>query len=142
MINLRNDSLLEGACLELDSEKGQTRIALGESTELAFAFHDEGYITLAPCTPFFRSFPVTFTVGSNIVTSLDTFQPSMVGQFIYLDGWKRIRQINDVHTAVLSERMAASGTAETPVVTMNEIEISGESINLTTFEITYTPRVR
>ena len=142
VINLRNDSLLEGACLELDSEKGQTRIALGESTELAFAFHDEGYITLAPCTPFVRSFPVTFTVGSNIVTSLDTFQPSMVGQFIYLDGWKRIGQINDVHTAVLSERMAASGTTETPVVTMNEIEISGEGMDLTTFEITYTPRVR
>ena len=109
---------------------------------MAFAFHDEGYITLAPCTPFVRSFPITYTAGSNIVTSLDTFQPGMVGQFIHLDGWKRIRQINDAHTAVLSERMAASGTAETPVVTMNEIEISGESIDLTSFEISYTPRVR
>ena len=115
---------------------------LGENVEMAFAFHDESYITLAPCTPFVRSFPITFTAGSNIVTSLDTFQPSMVGQFIHLDGWKRIRQINDAHTAVLSERMAASGTAETPVVTMNEIEISGESIDLTSFEISYTPRVR
>lgn len=109
---------------------------------MAFVFHDEGYITLAPCTPFIRSFPVAYTAGSSIVTSLDTFQPSMVGQFIYLDGWKRIRQINNEHTAVISAAMPESGTAETPVVTMNEIEISGENIDLTAFEISYTPRVR
>ena len=109
---------------------------------MAFAFHDEGYITLAPCTPFVRSFPITYTAGSNIVTSLDTFQPTMAGQFICMDGWKRIQQINNEHTAVISASMSESGTAETPVVTMNEIEISGESIDLTAFEISYTPRVR
>lgn len=52
IVNLTEDSLLPGAHLELDSRMGQTRIALGDSRELAFAMHDEGYIELAPCTPF------------------------------------------------------------------------------------------
>lgn len=52
VVNLTDESLLPGAHLELDSRMGQTRIALGDSRELAFAMHDEGYIELAPCTPF------------------------------------------------------------------------------------------
>ncbi len=43
--NLTASSLLPGAVLALDSEKGQTRIELGEDNSLAFPFHDEGYIT-------------------------------------------------------------------------------------------------
>ena len=44
--------------------------------------------------------------------------------------------------AVISEAMPESGTAEAPVVTMNEIEISGDGLDLTRLEIDYTPRVR
>jgi len=54
VIDLETNSLLEGQVLELDSHRGQTRTELGEHTEMAFPFHDEGYITLAPCTPFVR----------------------------------------------------------------------------------------
>lgn len=38
--------------------------------------------------------------------------------------------------------MAEGGSVETPVVTMNEIEVSGENLSLTTFAIDYTPRVQ
>lgn len=54
VIDLEANSLLEGQVLELDSYRGQTRTVLGEHIETAFPFHDEGYITLAPCTPFVR----------------------------------------------------------------------------------------
>ena len=49
IVNPTDESLLPGAHLELDSRMGQTRIVLGDSRELAFAMHDEGYIELAPC---------------------------------------------------------------------------------------------
>ena len=54
VIDLEANSLLEGQVLELDSYRGQTRTVLGKHIETAFPFHDEGYITLAPCTPFVR----------------------------------------------------------------------------------------
>jgi len=85
---------------------------------------------------------VNYTSGSNIISSDGGFLPHMAGQFVYLDGWKSIRLIHNENRAVISENMSNSGTAETPVVTMNEIEISGDGLNLTRFEIDYIPRVR
>ena len=142
IVNLTEESLLPGAHLELDSRMGQTRIALGDSHELAFAMHDEGYIELAPCTPFERSIAISHTENSNIVTSEGLFLPHMTGQFLYLDGWKKIRQITDAHSAILSDKAASSGTTAVPIVMMNEIEISGENLALTMLEVDYTPRVR
>ena len=142
IVNLTEESLLPGAHLELDSRMGQTRIALGDSRELAFAMHDEGYIELAPCTPFERSITISHTEDINIVTSEGFFLPHMTGQFLHLDGWKKIRQITDAHSAILSSKATSSGTTAVPIVTMNEIEISGENLALTMLEVDYTPRVR
>ena len=142
IVNLTDESLLPGAHLDLDSKMGQTRIVLGDSRELAFAMHDEGYIELAPCTPFERSIAISHTEDSNIVTSEGLFLPHMEGQFLYLDGWKKLRQITDAHSAILSDKAASSGTTAVPIVTMNEIEISGENLALTMLEVDYTPRVR
>ena len=66
----------------------------------------------------------------------------MAGQFLYLDGWKKIRQITDAHSAILSDKATSSGTTAAPIVTMNEIEISGENLALTMLEVDYTPSVR
>ncbi len=142
IVNLTDESLLPGAHLELDSRMGQTRIVLGDSRELAFAMHDEGYIELAPCTPFERSIAISHTENSNIITSDGPFLPYMEGRFLYLDRWKKIRQITDAHSAILSDKATSSGTTVVPIVTMNEIEISGENLALTMLEVDYTPRVR
>lgn len=142
IVDLKAGSLLEGQVLELDSYRGQARTVLGSHVAIAFPFHDEGYITLAPCTPFVRSLRVNYTANSNIITSDGGFLPHMEGQFVYLGGWKKIRLVSSGNRAVISEIMAGSGSVETPVVTMNEIEVSGENLSLTKFDIKYTPRVR
>lgn len=134
VVNLKDDSLLDGAYLELDSEKCQTRIVLGEESELAFLFHDGGYITLAPCLPFVRTIKVSHTAGSNMVCSDGAFAPHMEGQYLYLDGWKCIRQVTDENTVILSAPVERTGMTDTPVVTMNEIEITGGE-GLTRFEV-------
>lgn len=141
VVNLKDSSLLEGACLELDSEKCQTRITLGSECELAFPFHDEGYITLAPCLPFARSITVSHTAGSNTVTSDGAFSSRMKGQYLFLDGWKCIWQVTDANTVILSEKVNSTGTIETPVVTMNEIEITGGE-GLKSFEVECVLRSR
>lgn len=66
----------------------------------------------------------------------------MTGQFLYLDGWKKIRQITDALSAILSDKAVSNGTTAVPIVTMNEIEISGVNLALTMLEVDYTPRVR
>ena len=104
--------------------------------------HDEGYIELTPCTPFERSIAINHTEDSNVITSEGLFLPHMARQFLYLDGWKKIRQITDAHSAILSDKAVSSGTTAVPIVTMNEIEISGENLALTMLEVDYTPRVR
>ena len=116
VIDLKSDSLLDGQAIELDSFRGQTRKVLGDHIELAFPFHDEGYITLAPCTPFIRTLRVNYTAGSNIITPDGGFLPHMAGQFVYLDGWKSIRLVSNTNRAVISESMPDTGSAETPVV--------------------------
>lgn len=139
---LKEDSLLPGAWLELDSGMGQTRIVLGGESQLAFAFHDEGYLELAPCMPFVRALRISHTAGSNIVTSDHGFLKPMQGQYLYLNGWRKIREITNANQAILSENAEADGTITTPVVTMNEIELSGDNVKLSKLEIEYTPRVR
>lgn len=134
VVNLKASSLLEGAYLELDSEKCQTSIVLGDESELAFPFHDEGYITLAPCLPFIRAIEVSHTAGSNMVTSDGAFAAHMEGQYLYIGGWKCIRQVTDGNNAILSEAVEITGTTQTPVVTMNEIEVTGGE-GLTHFEV-------
>lgn len=134
VVNLKDSSLLEGACLELDSEKCQTRIALGDETEMAFPFHDEGYITLMPCLPFVRSISISHTAGSNTVTSDGAFAKHMEGQYLYLNGWKCIRQVVSTNTVILSAPIDRTETTDTPIVTMNEIEITGGE-GLTRFEV-------
>ena len=104
--DLKDSSLLPSACLELDSRKGQTRIALGEETELAYPFHEEGYITLAPCTPFVRALEVGHVQGSNQVTSQGGFLPHMKGQYLYLGRWLRIQQVTDASHAILKPFVA------------------------------------
>lgn len=120
---------------------GQTRTVLGDEMEMAFGFHDEGYIELAPCTPFVRSVIVSHTAGSNIISSQQEFLPHMEGQYIYIGGWLKIRQVTDSSTAIISQNAETSGATVTPVVTMNELAFEGDT-ELTKLEIDYTPRVR
>ena len=125
IIGLADSSLLPGACLELDSAMGQTRIVLGDETKLAFPFHDDGYIELAPCTPFVRSAEVTHTQGSNAVLS-SSFEAQMSGQYVYIDGWKKLSQVAD-GSAILSQAAGTSGATRTPIATMNEIRVESEN---------------
>lgn len=120
---------------------GQTRTVLGNQRQMAFAFHDEGYISLAPCTPFVRDVVVSYTKGSNAITSDGMFRPHMKGQYLYLNEWLKIIHVTDANTALIAKQMSTAGNQRTPIVTMNEIEVDASTAALTRFEMLYTPRV-
>lgn len=65
----------------------------------------------------------------------------MKGQYLYLDGWFKIQQVTDANNAIVSGMVASSGNTSTPVVTMNEIELSGE-VQLSSLGVQIFPRMR
>ena len=66
----------------------------------------------------------------------------MEGQYLYLNGWKKIREVTNDSRAIISQAADVTGKTATPIVTMNEIELSGDSVALTRLGIEYTPRMR
>lgn len=132
-----------GAYLEINSATGQVWLVKGEEKELAFYYHDFGYIQLAPCTPFIREVKVAHTAGSKKIVSAGLFLPHMVGQFLLIGGaWHQIHRIQDENTAHTTQNIAVTGSTSTPVVTMNEMVLAGGGIDLTRFEIAHCARIR
>ena len=116
---------------------------IGEERELAFHYHDLGYLQLAPCTPFARNQSVSYTDGSKQIETDGIFLPHMTGQFVYLDGtWRKIHHVEDEHTATLTQPSPTTGQTSSPVVTMNEMWLRGEDISLTIFEVEYLSRIK
>ena len=112
--------------------------------KISFEYHDEGYIRLAPCTPYQRDVMVSYTKDSNEVTvASNQANTIMAGQYIYISGeWVRISAVQSDSTLIIGKRMEADGVEYCMVATMNELTISGEGLELTKFELDYTPLLR
>lgn len=129
--------------LAISSEMGKVEMIGSVSTELAFEYHDYGYITLAPSTAYTRDITMTYSSGQQTITSNGQFKPYMEGQYVYVGSdWFEIAKVNSKDSATLSSAPSGSGTVHTPVVTMNRIIITGDNINLTELSVDYTARVR
>ena len=152
--NLTNGDVCTLTELPEDPEYLQINSTLGTVHELpafpdalAYAYHDEGYIRLAPGLPRrnIRFLKHNNDPGfqNNEITTESILTKSDEGRYVYLGGkWVRIAHIKDSHTAVVSESMLVTGLETTTMVTMNEIQISGNSITLSEFELECIPLVR
>lgn len=129
--------------IEIDSATGQVWLVGAATRELSFVFHDDGYIQIAPCSPYIGA-NISYTTGSRTITSTeDVFTEEMVGQYVYLAGnWRYIGQVTDSKTAVLNAEMGSTGTGYGYIVPMNLITISGDGVELTKLEVEVKPRVR
>lgn len=142
IVGLRAGEIPPGAYLEIDSETGQVWLVMGEERELAFHYHDLGYIQLAPCTPFVRNMMIRHEAGSKRIETDGVFMPHMAGQFIRLDNlWRKIHRVQDAHTAHLVLDAPTSGETDTPMVTMNEIWLRGDGVDLSRFQVVYIPQM-
>ena len=136
-----------GNYLEITSETGRIQMLPSYPDAVVYNYHDYGYIRLAPSWPVYDDITVTFTSGSNEITSSDfTFTKSFEGYYLFIDGgWYRISatyESTNPHKAVISARPSNSDTVQTPIVRMNEITITGEDAELTRMNIYFTPYVR
>jgi len=130
---------------ELDSKTGRVTKTNIDGTVLDFAFHDEGYITFAPCRPIEENIRVSKTANSrNITTSSGFFTEDMKGKYIYLDGaWRYIGKIESSTEAILNVPLSTTGTETTKIVSMNYLTIlAAHDANITQLEIICKPEVR
>lgn len=135
-------SLPTSGYLEINSDYGTVKLM--PKDEMAFEFHNDGFIRLSPCTPYDRDVVASFTADSNIVT-LPTFSvnKSLVGKYIRLSGeWIRISSITSDGNIIIGKRMQSSGVEQTMIVSMNEQTLSGDNASLNKFEIDYVPLLR
>lgn len=59
----------------------------------------------------------------------------MKGWYLYENGWVKIIPVTDDSAIVTAGSVSISGIQTTPIVTMNEIELSGDTVVLSSLEI-------
>ena len=89
-----------GKWFEIDSRKGQVYLVGAATRELAFEYHDKGYIALEANLGFEDGKTISFLQGGNTVTATDDengFSEDNIGKYIYTgDGWHKILSVSDV----------------------------------------------
>ena len=88
-----------GKWFEIDSRKGQVYLVGAATRELAFEYHDKGYIALEANLGFEDGRIISFSQGGNTVTATDDengFSEGDIGKYIYTgDGWHKILSVSD-----------------------------------------------
>lgn len=88
-----------GKWFEIDSKKGQVYLVGAATRELAFEYHDKGYIALEANLGFEDGKTISFSQGGNTVTATDDengFSEDDIGKYIYTgDGWHKILSVSD-----------------------------------------------
>lgn len=140
----RAETTSVGMRVDANGETMQTFYRGSTNQALAYRFHEDGYIWLAPSTPIEKELHVTYSNGSNVVRNADgLFRKCMVGQYIYLNGqWRPITEFISREEIRTGWTATVSGDEMATVVTMNRIKVErAEGTALDTIEISYTPKL-
>lgn len=132
------------AYLEINSEDGSVKVIdpTASTSEIAFEYHDLGYIFLSPCGKTYDELMIQYTSGSSAATIGSVADAKQyIGKYILVGG-KWLRIIYATHdTITVNENFSSSGMAMVTPVTMNRMEISGNA-TISKLEIDWTPWVK
>ena len=117
-----------GKYIVCDGMNGKTLLTNGISGELAFLYHDYGFIDLEPAFPILRDLNISYTAnGAAVVCDSDAFL-GQTGKYLHLDGqWRKIVAVDDGRHASVLPTPTSTGKEKTPLVTMNEIVVTPSS---------------
>jgi hypothetical protein len=126
-----------------DALNGKTVLTNGTAlgTELAFLYHDNGFIELEPSYPTVRGLHVSYTANSTTIVAEEEITEDVVGKYIYIDeAWRKIAAQTSAHNLTITSTPSQTGTAETDIVLMNEITVTPETtMSLSKLNFVYYP---
>ena len=108
----------------VDSISGKTVLTDGVSAQLAFLYHEYGFLSLASSYPAVRDVYINYYNGYNIDV-VNILTQDVIGQYIFVhDKWYKIVAQPDKHTLTVSEHISATGSERSTIMPMNEITIT------------------
>ena len=121
----------------------QTTCRGAAGSEVAYEYHDDGYISLEPGEPEKEAFEVIYAANGSVVSD-SRFDESMVGKYIWIAGdWHEIIHVSNSDEAVTRWNPGEGGTGNAIVAMLNRITVVlDEGSELSKLEIEYQPKVR
>lgn len=131
-----------GKCVICDSLNGKTILTDGTNSQLAFLYHDTGFLHLKPGTPVRRNLRVTIN-GTTVTHTDDTIGGDQIGQYMCVDGQQRKIIAVGENTITLKNafnNIASGSVKNAHIATFNEITISPRSeATISWLKFDYTP---
>lgn len=142
-INLKKQQTSdEGKYIVSDGMTGKTIITNGTTSELAFLYHDYGFIELAPAFPILRDVLVKYSSGNTQVLIQDSslVLSDVIGQYVFVDKkWRRIVN-QEGNELTVTPSCDNDGSENASIVRMNEITVTpDETMEITKLNIVYKP---
>ena len=130
----------ENKYLIIDSLSGKTVLTDGETGEIAFLYHDHGFITLEPAFPIIRDVLTHVDSGSTTVQfEAGSGVSDVVGKYVYVGTWKKIVSEGE-DTVEIEAAVDETFDDYTEIVSMNELVVEPVStMDITRFNITFYP---
>lgn len=127
-----------------DSLNGKTVLVNDTGTpqpQMAFLYHDSGFLFLESGYPCMRNIHVNYTNASFHATTVNRIEENVTGKYIYLkDKWRRIVNKNGYHDLVLAFAPNATGYEQTTIMDINKLELTAEgTVSLTKLDFIYQP---
>lgn len=126
----------------IDGVSGKTLLRGSSESELAFMYHDEGFIELESAGEPMRQLFAYYEPGNTVMLT-NQVHINLIGKYIYIDNkWRKIvEQINsDVDRFTVTPEIEHSGNEKTMVVSMNELIITPKTtMNLDKLNFSYKP---
>lgn len=128
--------------LIIDPINGKTVLTGASGTNLAFMFHDSGFLSLESSFPAIRDIYIEYTSGTNINVN-NIFTDDVIGRYVFAAGkWRKIVAQPDKHTFTVraSDSITSSGYERTMVMPLNEIIVTPIStMDITSLKFIYKP---
>jgi len=131
-----------GKYIVSDSINGKTVLTDGSTSERSFAYHDYGFIELAPSYPVYRDVHISYAAGSSTISIIGKpLSDDTVGMYINVDGnWLKIIDQTDPSTIIVDGTIDSTNIEYSNIVTMNELEVElGVDASLSKLSFIYKP---
>lgn len=128
--------------LHVNSATGLVSTVYGvNDEEPTFAYHDIGYVQLVPNDQMNFMVQAEYTSGSRYAELYPVIPEDMTGMYLYIDDdWNKINLVSDENVATLERAAESYATGKVHTARFNEIQISGDDLNLTTLDYSLEPR--